>query len=149
MHLFSRQHDLQGSVSIERGENGPGQSCLYLRDQRANEDPLRGLRRITIARTGTLKSAGIADVRPVGGTIDRAMEIAGINKGLQQQQRITESLLSLPRQTPFAQGYNTGGKVRMMLLWQDYDCMDAGGRATQKQLPRKRLLLAIRSKRSY
>jgi len=45
-----------------------------------------------ISLAGAAKAAGIADILPVGGTVDRAVEMARIDEGFQQQQRITETI---------------------------------------------------------
>jgi hypothetical protein len=60
--------------------------------QGADEDALGRLRLDTVALAGAAKAAGIADILPVGGTLDRAVEMARIDEGFQQQQRITETI---------------------------------------------------------
>jgi len=51
-------------------EDRLGQASLDVGDQGAHEDPLGRLRRSTVARTGTAKAARVADIYPVGGTVD-------------------------------------------------------------------------------
>jgi len=87
--------------------------------QGADKDPFDVRRRATVARTGAAKAAGIAQVLPVGGAIECAVEVTRIDKGLQQQQWVAEARLPVPCQAAFAQGEDPRGEVRDMVFWQD------------------------------
>lgn len=59
------------------------------------------------------KAAGITDILPVGGPVDRAVEMARIDERFQQQQRITEAVQPITNQATLAQGQHAGGQIRV------------------------------------
>lgn len=112
--MFGAEHDRWGSVVVGRIEYGSRQACLRLGVQGANENALGGGR---LAGRGVFadaaKAAGIADILPVGGPVDRAVEMAWIDERFQQQQRITEAVQPITNQATLAQGQHAGGQIRV------------------------------------
>ncbi len=56
---------------------------------------------------------------PGGGLVEGAAKTLRIDEGLQQQQRVAETLPPIPRQAAFAQSQHPGGEVRDVVLGQD------------------------------
>ncbi len=100
-------------------EYGTRQAGLGLGVQRADENALGGARLGAVARAGAAKAAGVAHIAPVGGAVDACLKAPRIDEGLQQQQRVTETLPPVPHQAAFAQGQHPGGEVRDRVLRQD------------------------------
>jgi len=94
-HLLGIEHDLGGSCELKAIAVGVGQSSTGIATQGANKDPFGGLSLIAVAFPGASIPLGQPQFNPVGRTIDPAMEAPGINKGLQQQQRMTEACLPI------------------------------------------------------
>lgn len=117
--MLGAQHDFRGSVTIPGVEDGTPQAGLGVGVQGADKDALGGVGGGAIARPGAAKAAGVAHIAPVGGAVDRAVKTPRIDKGLQQQQRVTEALLPIPRHAPLAQGQHPRGEVRDVILGQD------------------------------
>jgi hypothetical protein len=95
-HMLGGQHDFWGSVLILGVEDGRRQACLGLGVQGADEDALGRTGRHAVARARTAKTAGVSHVVPIGGAVDRAVEVSRIDEGLQQQRRVAEARLFLP-----------------------------------------------------
>ena len=102
-HVLGTQHEFWGSMVVSGIEHGPGQVSLGLADQRADENPLGRLRPGAVALTGTAKATAIAHILPIGGTVDRAVEMAWVDEGLQQPQWVAEPLTPVLRQAALAQ----------------------------------------------
>jgi len=94
--------------------------------QGAQEEVLGRFRLVAVARSGAPKAAGVADLPPVGGTVERAVEMARIDEGFQQQQRIAEAFLPIPNQAPFAPGEDAGGKIRIVVVGEDQEAAVVG-----------------------
>ena len=91
-----------GGIEYRLGQVGP---CPG--NQGAHEDPFGRLRGGAVTCAGTAEAARVADIFPVGGTVDGAVEIARIDEGLQQPQRVTEAFGPILRQAAFAQREDT------------------------------------------
>jgi len=118
-HLFGSQHEVRGSMTVVGIEYGTRQAGLGLGVQRADKNALGGARIKAVARAGAPIAAGVTHIAPVGGAVDGAVKTPRIDEGLQQQQRVTETLRPVPHQAAFAQGQHAGGEVRDMVLGQD------------------------------
>jgi hypothetical protein len=92
---------------------------LGLGVQGADKDALGGVGGGAIACPGAAKAAGVADIAPVGGAVDGAVEVPRIDERLQQQQRVAEALAPVRCQPPLAQGQHARGEVRVVLFGQD------------------------------
>ena len=100
-------------------KDGVAQPRAGVANQGADEDPLGrpcpGA--VTFARTAI--SAGVADILPVGGSIDGTAEIARIDEGLQQPQRVAEARAPILCQAPFTQREDARGEIPMVVSGQD------------------------------
>jgi hypothetical protein len=92
-HLVGGQHQLWGSTAVWGIEEWPRESRLSGGMQGPDEDPLGLSVRAALAGAGTAEAAGITHILPIGGAVERAVEAAGIDEGLQQPQRIAEARL--------------------------------------------------------
>jgi hypothetical protein len=118
-HLFGAQHDVRGSMTVLGVEDGTRQTGLGLSVQGADKNALGGARIKAVAASGAPIAAAVAHIAPVGGAVDGAVKTPRIDKGLQQQQRVTEALLPVPRHAPLAQGQHPRGEVRDVVPGQD------------------------------
>jgi hypothetical protein len=64
-------------------------------------------------------AAGLAHLVPDGGAVDRAVKPLWVDKGLQQQQGVTEALRTVSGLAPFAQRQHPRGEVRHVMFGED------------------------------
>ena len=103
LHVGGAEHEFRGSVVVTGIEHGVGQAGLDPTNQRADKHPLGGLCGRAVALASATETARIAHRLPIGGTVEGAVEMAWINKGFQQPQRVTEALLPVLRQATLTQ----------------------------------------------
>ena len=71
------------------------QSSLNSAAQRPHEHPLRAAWRVAIAALDAAKSTCQPQFQPIRGPVHTPVETAGVDEGLQEQQRMTEALLPI------------------------------------------------------
>ena len=110
-HLFGIEHESRPVVQGQGGPVGVAQSLLHSPAERAHKGPLGlfGLGRI--AGTGAAVAAGEAQFQPVGGPEDTPVKAAGINKGLQEPERMAEALLPVGRNAALHQRQHPRAEV--------------------------------------
>ena len=101
-HLVGSQHDRRSSITIWGFKNGPSQQGPGLGGQGIHKDHLGGVGCGAIAVLGAPKAFGVAHVEPVGRVVQRSPKPGGINKGFQQEQRMSKALLPIGRQPSLA-----------------------------------------------
>ena len=79
-----------------------GQLLAHIADQGVEKHTLR-CRSLVISATATAEPAGVSHHAPVRGTVDRAMEPGGVDKRLQQHQRVAETGRPVTHDAPCAQ----------------------------------------------
>ena len=89
-HLGRAEHGLRRSFAQGGSEHRAGQLLAHVAAQGIEKHTLR-CRRLAIAAPATPEPAGVSHQTPVRGAVDRAMEPGGVDKRLQQQQRMAET----------------------------------------------------------
>ena len=103
VHLFRGEHDIGGSCELKARSIRLGQLRLRMAAQRTHKDPLGGVCGRAVAVSGASIALGQSQFDPVGGTIDATVEAARIDKGLQQQQRMTKACPPITDDSAFGQ----------------------------------------------
>ena len=77
-------------MAIAGRENGGAQAGLGVAHERAHKHPFGLLCGGAVALAGAAKAAGISDIGPVCRSVDGGVEVARIDKGLEQPQGVAE-----------------------------------------------------------
>ncbi len=103
-----------------------GELALRVAAQGANKDPLGGAGFRAVAFSGASIPLGQAQLPPVGGPIHTPMEAPGINKGLQQQQRMAEADRPIGHDPAFGQRQDPRANIRPVPVGQDQETAVVG-----------------------
>lgn len=101
-HLIGTQHEFGGSVTVGWSKKGPRQQGLGTGVQRTDKDHLGRLRKRAITPATSAKALGGTQAQPVGRFVDGAWVTPRVDKGFQQQQRMTEALQPILADSFFA-----------------------------------------------
>ena len=125
-HMLGTDHQFASSMAIARIEYGRAQAGLGAAHQRAHEHPFGLLCGGAVALAGAAKAAGIAHIGPVRCAVDGAVEVARIDKGLEQPQGVAKACVPIVRQSAFAQRQDARSEIAMMVLGQDQEARMVG-----------------------